>query len=197
MPKTNTCETCGIEFSRKNARRFCSKRCYGDSKITRTIKSCEVCGEPFSARANQVAAGFARFCSHRCANKLKKRSLEDRFWEQTDKRAPDECWPFTGARDADGYGVISLHSKQLRAPRVAYEIQVGPLENGKCVMHLCDNPSCVNGSHLRLGSQLENNQDKARKGRALGKGGYEWTPEIRARQGAAQKARWARDRAVK
>jgi len=34
------------------------------------------------------------------------------------------------------------------------------------VMHLCDNPPCVNVEHLRLGTQGENMADARAKGRA-------------------------------
>lgn len=39
------------------------------------------------------------------------------------------------------------------------------------VMHLCDNPGCVNPAHLRVGSVQENNLDKLRKGRQRGAAG--------------------------
>ena len=30
------------------------------------------------------------------------------FWSYVDKGEPDECWPWTGGRDTDGYGKLSL-----------------------------------------------------------------------------------------
>lgn len=35
----------------------------------------------------------------------------------------------------------------------------------KVVMHLCDNPSCINPHHLKIGTQFENIKDRVKKGR--------------------------------
>ena len=41
----------------------------------------------------------------------------------------------------------------------------GPIPDGLLVLHSCDNPSCVNPDHLRVGTQAENIQDRDAKGR--------------------------------
>lgn len=95
-------------------------------------------------------------------------TIEDRFSRLFQRLAPNECWPWLGAK-ARGYGRISVGAKSegwLLAHRVAWEIAnncVIPLD--MVVMHSCDNPPCVNPSHLKLGTQSENVKDMQEKRR--------------------------------
>lgn len=72
-------------------------------------------------------------------------------------------WP--GARNLDGYGQIRLDGRTLGAHRIVYELLVGQIPDGMCVMHACDNPPCVRREHLSVGSHADNMRDAARKGR--------------------------------
>lgn len=51
------------------------------------------------------------------------------------------------------------------AHRIAYKIYHGLIPDGMVVMHSCDNPACINPKHLLLGTQADNQNDKAIKGR--------------------------------
>lgn len=95
--------------------------------------------------------------------------LEIRFRSRVERRGVDDCWPWTGARDRDGYGVISddaPSTKQLRAHRVAWALVNGPVPDGVGVLHRCDSPPCCNAAHLFLGSTQENTADRVQKGRS-------------------------------
>lgn len=91
-----------------------------------------------------------------------------RFWDRVAKRAPDECWPYTGSTRANGYGRLRLHGKYELAHRLAYRFSVGEIKDDLNVCHTCDNPPCCNPNHLFLGTDVDNARDKVAKGRATG-----------------------------
>jgi DNA-binding Xre family transcriptional regulator len=72
---------------------------------------------------------------------------------------------WTGARRPLGYGALSV----LHAHRVAYELVYGKIPPDLIVLHICDNPPCVNPAHLRVGTRSENTRDMYAKGRHGGR----------------------------
>lgn len=101
------------------------------------------------------------------------------------KKVDSGCWEWIGARDLKGYGVIrrcpngrNEKPLQIKAHRASW-IAFNPVENGisgLCVLHHCDNPSCVNPEHLFIGTKRDNAKDRDAKGRGKlwrGKPGYE------------------------
>ncbi len=78
------------------------------------------------------------------------------------------CWLWDKhVHPVTGYGSISIDGRTKSAHRVAYAIFKGPIPAGLLVCHKCDVRSCVNPQHLFLGTYLDNNLDKIRKGRGL------------------------------
>ncbi len=96
------------------------------------------------------------------------RPLEERFWEKVQKT--DTCWLWTACRHTSKlpYGVIGVGREIKLAHRVSYELAYGSIPQGMNVLHRCDNASCVRPDHLFLGTQADNAQDMATKGRVRG-----------------------------
>jgi hypothetical protein len=59
------------------------------------------------------------------------------------------------------------------AHRVAWGLERGPIPEGLCVLHRCDNPPCVRVDHLFLGTVGDNNADRDAKGRHVALRGEE------------------------
>lgn len=79
------------------------------------------------------------------------------------------CWEWQRAKDKHGYGRMDDGGSTKLAHRIFWERAHGPTPDGLNVLHHCDNPPCVNPAHLFLGTQEDNMQDAAAKGRIRNK----------------------------
>ena len=96
-------------------------------------------------------------------------ATRERFWSKVDKSG--ECWEWTAARCL-GYGYFKIAGKQLKAHRVAFEMENGPIVDAgpsrseiTMICHHCDNRACVRPSHLFAGNARANIRDMVNKGR--------------------------------
>lgn len=94
-------------------------------------------------------------------------TLRERFYEQVNKS--DGCWEWEGQRSEKGYGVFEEFHEgrryRMRAHRLSYALENGPIPKGMLVCHHCDNPACVRPDHLFLGTHQDNANDRDAKGR--------------------------------
>jgi len=89
-----------------------------------------------------------------------------RFLSKVSLQITSGCWVWTGFRNAQGYGHFALDGYKVgRAHRASWVLHRGSIPTGLCVLHRCDNPSCVNPDHLFLGTDADNAHDRDAKGR--------------------------------
>ena len=90
----------------------------------------------------------------------------ERFFKWTDVKGPNECWPWKGSIKNGWHGQWRARDGSIELThRAAWRLMKGPIPCGMFVLHKCDNPPCVNPTHLFLGTQSDNLKDMWAKGR--------------------------------
>lgn len=97
--------------------------------------------------------------------------LSERLAAKSARNEETGCLEWRGATVKGGYGVIG--NERRRSPRLvlchraAYEIAYGEeIPVDEIVMHRCDNPPCIEPTHLLRGDHLRNMRDMVEKGRS-------------------------------
>lgn len=81
------------------------------------------------------------------------------------KKQRNGCWIWTAGKTDQGYGTFYFPPQNMVGAHVAaWELLRGP-RNGLHVLHICDNPACVNPAHLYLGTHQDNMRDRDSRGR--------------------------------
>ena len=93
-------------------------------------------------------------------------SDKKRFWNKVDKLGADDCWEWQACKSSYGYGQLNLSGKIQYAHRISWELaNKQDIPKNMDICHRCDNPPCVNPSHLFLGTRADNQRDSWNKGR--------------------------------
>lgn len=110
-------------------------------------------------------------------------SLVKRFWSFVNKS--EGCWSWLGAKTR-GYGLLNSGGPvPVYAHRLSFAVHNPGVEmKGLVVMHLCNNPSCVNPLHLKLGTTSDNAAQAFNDGLAS-------TPILRGEDSPSSKLTWA------
>ena len=106
------------------------------------------------------------------------------------------CLEWLGRTTKQGYAIAHIDGKEVRLHRRQWSFDHGPVPPGMCILHKCDNPPCVEPTHLFLGTRSDNARDMIAKGRCRSGGwggaygpprgtskvthcpkGHEYTPE--------------------
>ncbi len=94
--------------------------------------------------------------------------ISERLLNKCEAVTETGCWIWTGAVNkttCGDYGVLNINGKNAYAHRLSLQYIAGVDVTSKVVRHTCDNPSCINPYHLIAGTQLENIQDRNKRGR--------------------------------
>lgn len=152
------------------------------------MKATQICSVEGCERTGQMRRGlcgmhYLRMWRSEEFKILPVLSLEEQFAAGLERK-PNGCLEWTGPKNSDGYGRITVNGKDEYIHRLAWTMVNGPIPEGMVIRHFkCDNPPCADLSHLRLGTHADNVADKMAKGhhpsqkQTRCKNGHEFTPE--------------------
>lgn len=103
--------------------------------------------------------------------------IDEEYCRQIRQRLTQPCLDHGKKGNKFGYHLQYSHMEKGKQKRVLLHRKVYCETNGialsgidgKVVMHLCDNPRCIEPTHLALGTNSENMLDAKKKGRLGGR----------------------------
>lgn len=142
----------------------------GECDVTPSKPPCSVqgCDKPASSRSRGMCKMHETRVRRTGSIFLKTMSLQDRIKNSSVEDAITGCWIWMRHKMKKGYGRLRVKGKKMVASRASWVAHNGDIPDGMHVCHRCDNPSCVNPSHLFLGTARDNVQDCISKGRFRG-----------------------------
>ncbi len=183
------CENCGVEFLKENHQikikknHFC---CYECSNLFKIIDNLSKSIGKKYGQLTVLSLAFRKDscsyvnclcdCGNTCVRKLCRLNREI---VKTCGKCPvkfklmkhikiidSNTWIWTSSTSKFGYGQFRYKGNTCLAHRMVYELFIGEIPNGMCVLHKDDNPPNVCPSNLFLGTRKDNNLDKVKKGRS-------------------------------
>ena len=123
---------------------------------SKKLFTCEICGKEFwSTQKTQRTCG-----QYECRSRVMRKNIT---WVVDPMTG---CYLCTShALDRQGYPVTTKKGKFMRMNRYIFEKEYGSILPGMIIRHSCDNPTCINPSHLLLGTIEENIQDRVQRNR--------------------------------
>jgi len=125
-----------------------------------------LCQKPFSTPFKKQMC-----CSRPCGSAYRAvqtpEALKAYFWKHVEQNLQkNDCWPWKGSLNDQGYGMAFVKSGKVRAHRLSYELFVGVLAQEDELLHSqrCTTRACVNWHHLRIGTHQENIKDAVEMG---------------------------------
>lgn len=182
------CEYCGIEFNqnpskiKKSTHHYCSLKCNGLDQSKRNVKKsigarygkvtvisfshtknkrsyvnciCD-CGNKFIVNLNALKSGNTKSCNN-CP-------IEYLFMNKV-KIINKYLWIWNGCKFISGYGQFHYKGKCYRSHRLAYEMFIGKIPEGKICCHKDDRRDNVSPYNLFISDNQGNSNDMVKKGR--------------------------------
>ena len=115
--------------------------------------------------------------------------IEHRLRRLSTPNPKTNCWEITPSKGHE-YGLIRYNYRIYQTHKLSYMIFVGPVPEGMMVLHKCDNPRCINPSHLFLGTNHDNMIDREEKGRGQATIPDSVANEIRAEYAGKKTPMW-------